>query len=414
MTLHRFVTQVLRTNAISKDRVHAAVQLSQFPEGPEAVLDVFAQEIITWRSISDYLVNFREGQIKEVLELMVSLLDKTEEEIKEILMKCSWVSKEYFVGKNVAELWCEKRIRDFITNVCKNFKLEFPESYRFRSLHLLLGPQLQAYKHGETEDEDFFHMMSLVCQRKADMMKIAVEYVMKEVNSLGKYLAERSDLPVSRAKDDEVKEPACQTPYNRPLHKIGKECKEVKVIQHEKNVKELVAELKASRTLAAVVHMCPKLLSSADEVDMLVIRTKSRDFAVLPKVHVKVLESVGAALREFGGKQTVCVHRGKVLLQFCLEVFRWEPANVIDAFEVCLERNWGLKGSLDLMTNDIVGGDFCRRAWWFYADHVPGPTIMEHRLILVSLIFEFGLKEMRKRSKLVTQPAERYSPMEDS
>jgi hypothetical protein len=162
-----------------------------------------------------------------------------------------------------------------------------------------------------------------------------------------------------------------------------------------------------------MVHRCPKLMSSADEVDMLVIRKKSKVIAVLPKVYEKVLESVGAALRDYGKKQTVCVHKGKVLLRFCLDVFRWEPSDVIDAFEVCLERNRGVKGSFYLMTKDIVGGNFCCRGWWFYGDHVPGPTIMEHKLILVSLIFEFGRKEMRNRSELGPQPAERYSPMED-
>jgi hypothetical protein len=102
--------------------------LSQFPEGLE-LLDVFAQKIITWLSVTDYLVNFQVEQVKEVLEIVVLLLDKTEVEIKTILRKCSWVSEDYFIGKNVAEMWCEERIDKFILNVCRNFKVEFPESY---------------------------------------------------------------------------------------------------------------------------------------------------------------------------------------------------------------------------------------------------------------------------------------------
>jgi hypothetical protein len=195
--------------------------------------------------------------------------------------------------------------------------------------------------------------------------------------------------------------PSCKMPYNKSLHQIGSKCGETIVISNENNLKKLSVELQMSQPFAVLSHQATNLVSSFIEIDMVSIRTQNMVFAFLPKVHPRLSEKIGKELQKFGKVQTVFVHKGNPLLRFfCMKVFHWEPRKVVDIFDICLGKGWGPKNSWDLITGDIVGGEFCRRGWNFHANYVPSAMVMKHRLIQVSLIYEFGSKQMQSKAQL--------------
>ena len=119
---------------------------------------------------------------------------------------------------------------------------------------------------------------------------------------------------------------------------------------------------------------------------------------------------------KFERKQTVFVYKAKnkVLSGYGEEAFGWRPSNVIDVFEVCMKKGWSDKAVEDQVARDVVGGQFCRRAWRFCADRVPSPVVMEHRKIFTSLIYEFGRKEMSCQARSRSQHVDVYAPMEEA
>ena len=61
----------------------------------------------------------------------------------------------------------------------------------------------------------------------------------------------------------------------------------------------------------------------------------------------------------------------------------WKPSNVIDVFEVCLDKGWARRDIKDQISANIVDGPFCRRGWRFCGDQVPSPIVLQHREIYV-------------------------------
>ena len=236
--------------------------------------------------------NFNVSQVKEVLESLVSLMGKAEEEIKEKVLSISWIEERHLEGKTLTELWSEERLSKAIVNICTKFDLEFPKSYRQKSLPFILKDQLESYRRSEVEDEDFVHMVKRLCQNDHEMLREAVDLVRSEVRSLGQYMAVRCNLSVEAGAGQPCKEEACQEPYNQHLHGIAAGVGDSIVISEARmgpGLKEFAAQMELSSGIAVVVHMEPKILSPVEKVDMVIIRTEGRVFAILPKVFPGVL-----------------------------------------------------------------------------------------------------------------------------
>jgi hypothetical protein len=151
-------------------------------------------------------------------------------------------------------------------------------------------------------------------------------------------------------------------------------------------------ELRESTHVMVLAHVPPKLTSEADEIDVLTVKTKRRIFMILPKVFPQTLGPLGKALREFAIEQTVFVHKGAKMRSFCKEVLQWVPKNIVDVHEIVLRKGWGKGDSINVISEKVLGGKFCRRAWRFDAVTIPSSTALEHRRINASLIHKFGLK----------------------
>ena len=77
--------------------------------------------------------------------------------------------------------------------------------------------------------------------------------------------------------------------------------------------------------------------------------------------------------------------------------------NVVDACDVAREK--GLRSTYDAMTEEVVGGKYCRRASNFGDSAVPSAAALEHRATRVTLIRDFVAKLRRMR-----EPEEGHSP----
>jgi hypothetical protein len=119
-------------------------------------------------------------------------------------------------------------------------------------------------------------------------------------------------------------------------------------------------------------------------------------FAGLPEVFPRITRSVGKALRKFAMVQTIFVHKGNKMRQFCKDTLECEPEKVMDVFHECMKRGWGAKDNFDNVAEDVRGGEFCKGGWKFDAVNIPSPTVMEHQGICVSLVYEFGIKNAEK------------------
>ena len=210
-------------------------------------------------------------------------------------------------------------------------------------------------------------MVRRLCQKDDEMLGRAVEIVTTKDRPLGRYLAVRCHLTVAGEEEQSCREEACRLPHNQRLHGISNGVGETLVIRDGNRcgdgLKEFSAEMESSSAIAVIAHMMPKILTSADEIDMLSIRMKTKVFAILPKVYPGVLEVVATVLCKFEKKQTIFVYKAKnkVLLGYGEEVFGWRPSGVVDVFDVCMKRGWSDKAVAQI-SKDVVGGQFCCRA----------------------------------------------------
>jgi hypothetical protein len=285
--LHQFMMMILRNGKISNDRLHTARQLSQFALGPEIIIDSFMRDKVNWTSVHKYLNCWRKEQIFESLEVVLGLFDKPMQQVREEVLQLQWVAPDYFEGKAIEELFTEERYQRCIKNVCRTFKLEYPMKFRCCLLLVILDQELEAYQRGEVEEEDFLYSFNTICEGNDDVEKEALKYVMKTAESLGQYLEETRHPTYVRGGHRLSKKPVCQQPYNQALHQLGRECGETRLIEGEKDVKVLSAELKASSHITVLAHAPPKLIREVDEIDLLTVRTRKSVFAVLPKVFPK-------------------------------------------------------------------------------------------------------------------------------
>jgi hypothetical protein len=369
-----------------------ARRLHQFSLGPGIILDGFSQEPVNWESMYKYLSCWSEAQILESLEVVVQLFDKSAEQIREQILQFEWVAPDYFDGKVVEEMFTETRIRRCINNVCRHYKLEFPAAFRRRLVRVMLDQELEAYDRGEVEDEDFLHSFNIICGEETDVQETALTYVSEMAGPLGHYLMEMKRPTVLGDGLGLSKRQLCQQPYNRALHRIGGECGEPRVVQDEGEMNRFAVELRGSTHVTVLVHAPPRLISATDEIDLLTVRTKRRIFVFLPKVFPQTLEPLGKALNECAMDQVVFTHKGDKMKSFCKEVLQWGPKNIIDVHEIVLRKGWGKGDTMDDISEKVLGGRFCRRAWRFDAVTVPSSTALEHRKIHASLIHEFGLQ----------------------
>jgi hypothetical protein len=391
MDLHRFVTDILHNSKISDNRLNTARQLRQFALGPGIILDSFAKDQINWTPVYKYLSCWNMTQILESLEVVVSIGDKSMRQVQEEMLKFNWVPPDYFEGKVMEKLFSEERCRRLSQNVCRNFNLPYPAGLGRCLWRTLLDQELEAYGRGEVEDEDFLHSFGVICMESGDMEKEALSRVLGVVKPLGQYLAEMRHPTVLRGDHRPSEKPVCQQPFNVAFHELGRECGETRVIEDEVDVCFFSEEVRTSQHITILGHVPPKLVADSDKIDLLTIKTKKKVFIVLPKVFPQILRSVGEALRKFALEQTIFAHKGNLMRQFCKDTFQWEPTKVIDVFQACRERGWGVKDSLDRIATDVVGGNFCRRGWHFDAVAIPSSTVLEHRKLSASLVHKFGM-----------------------
>jgi hypothetical protein len=384
--------EVVRNRKISDDCLHIARQLRQFTLGPGIIMDSFMRERVIWESLYSYLSCLTKNQILSSLDVVLSFFDKSTLQVQEEILQFQWAAPDYFEGKDVAKLFTVERYEKCVRNVCRTFKLEYPMELKRRMLRGTLNRELEAYRQGEVEEEDFRHSFNVICGSDDGLVEQAMKYVSDADQDLGQYLVVMRHPNTVRGRHGLSKKPVCGQPFNEALHRLGRECGETIVIEDGGNVKFFSAELEASKYITVWTHVAPQLFSDVDEVDLLTIRTRRNVFAVLPKVFPQALKLIGGALRESAMRQTVFVHKGNRMRKFCKEVLQWQPWNIKDVFRICLEKGWGARDSLDLITESLVTGKFCRRGWRFDAVTIPSSTVLEHRKINATLIHEFGLK----------------------
>jgi hypothetical protein len=338
VNLYDFMIEVVRNRNISEDCLHIVRQLSQFSLGPGIIMDSFVRERVNWTSLYKYLGCWSKNQILSSLDVVLSFFNKPTPQLQEEILQFQWAAPNYFEGKDVEKLFTVERYEKCIRNVCRNFKLEFPVEFKRRMLRVTLDQELEAYQQGEVEDEDFRYSFKVISGGNEDIMKEALKYVSEAAEELGQYLMVMRHPTTVRGRHGLSKKPVCRQPFNEALHRLGRECGETRLIEDKDDVKFLSAELKVSEHITVLMHVAPKLFSDVDEVDLLTIRTKGKVVAVLPKVFPQTLKSIGGALRESAMGQTVFVHKGNRMRQFCKEVLRWEPENIKDVFRMCLEK----------------------------------------------------------------------------
>ena len=105
-------------------------------------------------------------------------------------------------------------------------------------------------------------------------------------------------------------------------------------------------------------------------------------------------EPLCAALRE-NPKPTITYrwNRRRRLFQ---DAFGWTPAEVFDAEDVA--REYGFPATLDMVTREVVGSDFCRRGANFGDSAVPSAVALEHRATRVTVVYEFVVRKKEMRS----------------
>jgi hypothetical protein len=271
MDLHRFVTDILHSGDISDNRLYAARQLRQFALGPGIILDGLAKEEINWTPIYKYLSCWDKTQILEGLGVVIRICGEPAQQVKEEMLKFSWVPSDYFQDKDVEKLFSEERCRRFAQNVCRSFSLPYPSALRHLLWRTLLDQELDAYGRGEVEDEDFLQSFVVICVGNGDVEKQALSRVLDVDGPLGQYVAKmrcpttaKGDLKLSR-------KTVCRQPFNAAFHELGRVCGEPRVIEDEVEVRFFAKEVRMSSHITVLGHVPPKLTADSDEIDLVTI-----------------------------------------------------------------------------------------------------------------------------------------------
>jgi len=131
--------------------------------------------------------------------------------------------KECFAGYDVVDpdtKWTDKRVKEFVVDVCRIAEQEPPPSAKVVFLYDALKPTVDAFLRGETEEDDFYQLSVELASDNSSHFDRCIDYVETRCSSLATYLAARGEVATRPASAGPSFVPACARPFNAALHEL--------------------------------------------------------------------------------------------------------------------------------------------------------------------------------------------------
>ena len=383
--LRKFVEEAIKQKAISDDFINTAVTLNQYGVDPHIILDFMAHSTMNRKTLNEFVIMLPKDQVARVVDFAAGMIGDTDREKITKLQSLESFPDNYLQDVDVSLIWSDKKIQDFLENVCGQMRIPIPGNVKVIRMRQFLDANVRLFLQNTMEEDDFLAILGRECNGDALLLRDAVNYLATRCSSLALYIAYIHRLPRPEVDASIAFTPSCAQPLNSQLHMIDAICKEPVIVRSKDTMVDFSFNLRTTIYLA-----------------LMAVRTCSKVFIIFPKLFPDLVERIGGILCRDAADKKVFVYKGQRLMDFLGEKFGWRPFSVIDTIDICKDKGWA--PNLDTLTEKTVSGKFCRRASQFSAAAIPNTIVLKHRYMMVSLVYGFGLKYGRPLRKNPTDP----------
>jgi len=154
-SLHYFALRVIKEDPFGGGRLRAAAKIQYFAISSYILVDSIFADKRDGDALKFMVRQFRSASVRNVVDCVATHF-RDRGAVLNIMR-----GKECFAGYDVTNpdaKWTNRRIKDFIVDVCRIAELEMPPSTKIVILYVALEPLVDAFLRGETEEDDFFQL----------------------------------------------------------------------------------------------------------------------------------------------------------------------------------------------------------------------------------------------------------------
>ena len=388
-SLHYFALRVIKKDPFGGGRLRAAAKIQYFAISSYILVDSIFADKRDGDALKFMVRQFRSASVRNVVDCVATHF-RGRGAVLNIMR-----GKECFAGYDVTNpdvKWTNRRIKDFIVDVCRIAELEMPPSTKIVILYVALEPLVDAFLRGETEEDDFFQLAISLASDDSMLFDECIDYVETRCPSLAVYLAARGEKSRQPAPAGSIFVPACAQPFNTALHELL--LPDDVLLKGASDLRGFRSALVKSRYFAVEFH------STATEdgkprFDLITFCLRTRIYNYTPRIFPDVLRPLVEILKE--QPRFLFVHRWHLHKDRCRTELGWEPEPMDITDTVDVAKEIGIEPSLDKMAEKVVGGKFCRRGSNFTDVSLPSEVARQHRGIRATLIYEFVVQTRRLR-----------------
>ena len=383
--LHKFVVRVMKENTLRNGPLHAAVRFNYLLFTPFLLLDYVFSDTAK-DELRTALKMFPRDSVIEVAVFAAEKFDDADA----VIAKLS--ADECFRGRQLpAPRWTPYNVRRFIDAVSRTLDVAVPPEAKPVYAVVGIAPPLEAFLDGRMEPRDFVPIFRAYAGGDGALVDRLLGIVGRKSLFLASFVAERCGRPPTPYTVEFT--PACAAPVNEKLHSLV-DAGEI-VIKDASNVSTFEFHLKESNYFAVDVHGVSDPLSVVNRVGLVSFCLRSKTYFLLPRLFPETVGPIAQVLK--AQPRLTFVYRWGRFGPTLRQLLDWEPVEKIEAEKVAEEA--GETFSLDLMTERVVGGTYCKRASDFSDAAIPSSTALRHNAIRVTLVYEFVVKMRRLRER---------------
>ena len=273
--------------------------------------------------------------------------------------------------------------------LCQAASVPIPDEVGRVTLEVNLEGSLKSFESGQMEPQDLFRVCSDLVGNDRTLVELCVEMLNAHSGSeVASFVAARLGVdalapPHSGWLDD--LSPECARPFNPRLHAFAD--RDGIVLSSDDILEDFRRQFRDSSSHVIDFHGTPCTVKNGgkNQIGFVTIYFGWRAYFVMPRLFPSFSREVGRILAM--KKSTMIVHRWDRMKKHFRSIFGFDPDCVVDS-EVVAEEN-GRDATLDGISRDVTGGDFCRRASSFVDTAVPSIEARKHRVMRASLIYRF-------------------------